>query len=189
MSGLIRELRHAVRSLLRTPAFTVMTVGMLGLAIGANAGMFSVVNTVLLDPLPYENTDRLVRIASTAPGSDFPDEFNAAIEFYVQYQEESELLEDISTYNSFTSTLRTSDRVERIRMTWPTYTFFSTLGVRPILGRLPGPDDEDETVEQADLSPRQAEVINEQRGQAWDQLPVDEVEDVQERQEREDQTG
>lgn len=144
MSGWTRDLRHAVRSLLRTPAFTAMTVGMLGLAIGATAGMFSVVNTVLLDPLPYENADRIIRIAASAPGSDFPEEFAPAPEFYVQYREQSELIEDISTFNSFTSTLRTSDRVERVRMTYPTYTLFSTLGAHPILGRLPLEEDVDE---------------------------------------------
>ncbi len=145
ISGWIRDTRHAMRSLRRTPTFTAMVVGMLGLAIGANAGMFSVVNTVLLDPLPYENADRIIRIAASAPGSDFPEEFAGGDEFYVQYREQSELLEDISTYNSFTATLRTNDRVERIRMSYPTYTLFSTLGARPILGRLPQAEDADET--------------------------------------------
>ena len=140
-----RDLRHAARSLKRTPGFTIMAVGMLGLAIGANAGMFSVVNTVLLDPLPYANADRLVHIAASAPGSDFPPEFGVSDEFYVQYQEQSHLLEDVSTYNSFTSTLRTPDRVERIRMSWPTNSLFSTLGATPILGRLPMAEDEDRT--------------------------------------------
>jgi predicted permease len=118
-----------------------MAVGMLGLAIGANAGLFSVVKTVLLDPLPYANPDRLVYIAASAPGSDLPPEFGVSNEFYVQYKEQSRLLEDVAAYNSFTSTLRTPDRVERIRMSWPTNSVYSTLGATPILGRLPGPED------------------------------------------------
>ena len=133
------DLRQALRALLRTPGFAVLTVGILGLAIGANAGIFSVIDTVLLDPLPYTDSDRLVTIAASAPGSDFPDEFPVAAEFFVHYREQSELLEDISTFNSFTSTLRVGDRIERVRMSAPTPSMFSTLGVKPVMGRLPVP--------------------------------------------------
>lgn len=146
MSNWTRDLRHALRALLRTPGFVVLTVGMLGLAIGANAGIFSVIDTVLLNPLPYANTDRLVHIAGSAPGSDFPEEFPLAAEFLVQYREESKLLEDVSTYNSFTSTLHVGDRIERVRMSAPTTSLFNTLGVKPALGRLPVPEDEDQVV-------------------------------------------
>ena len=138
----VRDLRHATRALLRTPGFTVMAVGTLALAIGANAGMFSVVNNVLLNPLPYGNADRLVYIAATAPGSDLPPEFGVSAEFFIQYKEQSRLLEDVSTFNSFTSTLRVGDRVERIRMSQPTSSLFTTLGATPVIGRLPVPDDE-----------------------------------------------
>jgi len=137
-----RDLSHAARSLRRSPGFTLTAAGMLGLAIGAIAGLFTVVNTVLLDPLPFAHPNRLVHIAASAPGSDFPPEFGVAGEFYVQYREQARLLEDVSTYNSFTATLRTTDRVERIRMSWPTNSLFSTLGARPILGRLPVAEDE-----------------------------------------------
>jgi putative ABC transport system permease protein len=140
----VRDLRHATRALKRTPGFTALAVGMLGLAIGANAGMFGVVNTVLLTPLPYDHPDRLVYIAASAPGSDFPPEFGVAPEFYLQYKEQSKLLEDVSTFNSFTSTLKVEDRVERVRMSWPTNSMFSTLGARPILGRLPVAEDENQ---------------------------------------------
>ena len=142
LSDLASDLRHAIRGLRRSPGFAAVTVGTLGLAIGANAGMFSVVDTVLLKPLPYANTDRLVYIGASAPGSQFPPEFGVAAEFYLQYQERSKLLEDVAIYNSFTSTLRAGDRVERVRMSTPTYTLFSTLGAKPILGRLPVADDE-----------------------------------------------
>ena len=138
----IRVLRHAVRSLRRTPGFTLLAVGTLGLAIGANALVFSVVDGVLLDPLPFRDADRLVTIMASAPGSDLPDEFSPAVEFYLHYLERSEHLEDAATFNSFTNTLRAADRIERVRMSAPTASLFSTLGVAPILGRLPTPEDE-----------------------------------------------
>ncbi len=140
------DLRHAARALARRPGFTLMAVATLALALGANAGMFGVVNTVLLDPLPYAHPDRLVFIAGTAPGSDFPEEFAVAPEFYVQYKEQAHLLEDVAIYNSFTSTLRVGDRVERIRMSSPSNSLYSTLGARPVLGRLPVAADESRVV-------------------------------------------
>ena len=101
--GWISDLRYAVRTLRRSAGFTAVTVGTLGLAIGATTAMFTVVDAVLLNPLPFANVDRLVTIGATAPGSGMPDEFGVAAEFFIQYKE-SKLLEDVSTYNSFTST-------------------------------------------------------------------------------------
>ncbi len=136
------DLRYAMRSLRRAPGFAIVTVGTLGLAIGVNAGMFSVVDTVLLHPLPFANADRLVFIGGTAPGSGFPEEFGVAGEFYLEYKAQSKLLVDAASFNSGTATLRVGDRVERVRMGWPTNSLFSTLGARPILGRLPVSADE-----------------------------------------------
>lgn len=138
----MQDLRHAARALRRSPGFAAVTIGTLGLAIGANVGMFSVVDAVLLNPLPFPNADRLMYVAATAPGTQMPDEFGVSSEFLVQYREQSKLIEDLSLVNSFTSTLRTSDRVERIRMSAPTTSMFTTLGVQPLLGRLPVEDDE-----------------------------------------------
>jgi predicted permease len=140
------DLRFAVRTLRRSAGFTAISVGTLGLAIGATAAMFAVVNAVLIKPLPYANVDRIVQIHGLAPGSDFTGEFGLGSEFYVQYREQSRLIENISSYNSFTNTLRYGDRVERLRMSWPTSTLFATLGAKPILGRLPNAEDEDRAV-------------------------------------------
>ncbi len=141
MGGWTRDLLYATRALRRAPGFTAAVVVTLGLAVGANAGIFSVISAVLLDPLPFEEPDRLVYIAASAPGSDFPDEFPVSMEFYVQYAEQATLLDGLATFNSFTATLRVGDRIERVRMSMPTHTLFETLGAEPILGRLPEPED------------------------------------------------
>ena len=140
------ELKRAARTLGRSPGFLLATVGTLALALGVNAGIFSVVDGVLLRPLPFEEPDRLVHIAASAPGSDFPDEFPVSAEFMIQYREEADLLSGIAGYNGGTSTMRYGDRVERVLMTWPTWTLFDVLGARPAMGRLPTAADEGDVV-------------------------------------------
>jgi predicted permease len=142
-NGWSHDLRHAIRALRRAPGFTLVAVGTLGLALGVNAGIFSVVDAVLLRPLPFPEPDRLVYIGGTAPGSDLPSEFDLPLEFFLQYQEQSKLLEGLAPYESFTNTLRVGDRAERVRMAVSSPSLFPTLGVAPILGRLPLPEDED----------------------------------------------
>ncbi|HVF35175.1 MAG TPA: ABC transporter permease, partial [Candidatus Saccharimonadia bacterium] len=146
VTDLSSELRHAARTLKRTPGFAMLAIGTLGLALGALAALFSVVDTVLLRPFPYAQPERLVVILATAPGSQMPEEFGVANEFYVQYRERSKLLEDVAITNSFTNSLRYGDRVERLPMSAPTETVFSTLGVAPALGRLPTAADEDRAI-------------------------------------------
>ena len=140
------DFRHGWRALLRTPGFFVTSVVTLALAIGAVVGMFNVVNTVLLRPLPFPDPDRLVVVSGTAPGSDLPDRFGPGPEFYLHYKERSQLLDGIFMFGAGTSTLRTADRVERIPMAWPTNDIYATLAVRPQLGRLPVHDDADRVV-------------------------------------------
>jgi len=108
--------------------------------------MFSVVNTVLIHPLPYAHPDRLIYIGGTAPGSDLPPDIGVGEEFFVHFRERSKLVEDFALYASFTNTARVGDRVERIRMVQATNSLFSTLGATPILGRLPAPADEDRAI-------------------------------------------
>jgi predicted permease len=140
------DLRHAWRALLRAPGFLFTAVGTLALAIGAVAGMFGVVNTVILKPLPFSAPDRLVVVSGTAPESDLPEIFGLGMEFYFHYKERSKLIDGIFVFAGGTSTLRTENRVERISMAWPSNSMYQTLGVRPQLGRVPVQEDGDGVV-------------------------------------------
>ncbi len=131
LQGAMNDLRLAVRALKRSPGFTTVAVITLGLAIGANAAIFSVVNGVLLQPLPFPQPDRLVYIGAVAPGSDMPDEFDTSAEFYLQYRE-SRLLQGVAQYDDFTASFRVGDRTERLRMAASTPDLFATLGAAPI---------------------------------------------------------
>lgn len=142
----VRDLRLAWRSLLRTPGFLIAAIGTLTLAIGAVAGMFNVVDSVMLRPLSFPAPERLVFIRGTAPGTDLPKRFDTGSEFYVHYKERSKLLSGLFWFAGGTSTFRVGDRVERIPMAWPTNDIYTTFGMKPQLGRLPVATDNDDAV-------------------------------------------
>lgn len=141
----MRDLRLAGRTLRASPGFAATVVLTLGLAIGVNAAIFTVADEVLVDPLRVPDGDRVVHLGSSAPGSDLPEEFNSAGEFYVEYSKLDDLFESVATYNWFTATFRTQDRTERVPMSSPSVSLFETLGVTAAIGRLPTLEDDGTT--------------------------------------------
>ena len=142
----IRDFTHAARSLVRAPGYTFVVVATLALAIGANATIFSVVNAVLLKPLPFAHADRLVHIAGTAPGTDQPAEIGVADELYFEYRESVPALEDSGLYGTGSSTTRAEGQVDQLFVTRATPSFFTTLSAQPQHGRLPADSDDDTVV-------------------------------------------
>ena len=139
----VRDLGQAARSLSRARGFAGVTIVTLALAIGANATIFSVVDAVLLQPLPFADADRLVVIGGTAPGTDLPDDLGVPDELFVEYAEVVPSFEDVALYNTGSSTSRAEGRTEQLFLTGATPSLFSTLGVQPVLGRLPTDEDDD----------------------------------------------
>ena len=138
-----QDLVQATRSLLRAPAFTAIAALTLALAIGANTAIFSVVDTVLLDPLPFPEPDELVVVRGAAPESDLGEEFGLGAEFYLTYQENARALEDLAFVGGGQTTVRSGDHVERLFVAGGPPSLFTTLGVEPVVGRLPSMDDEE----------------------------------------------
>jgi len=136
-----RDFTHGARSLARAPGFSLIVIATLALAIGANAAIFSVVNAVLLEPLPYPNADRLVHIGGTAPGSTQPGEFGVPDELYFEYRDNVPALEALAMYGTGSSTSRAEGQVDQLFLTQATPSFFSTLGAVPLHGKLPTDDD------------------------------------------------
>jgi predicted permease len=136
-----RDFVQAARTLGRARGFAAVTILTLALAIGANTAIFSVVDTVLLDPLDYPASDDLVAIYGTAPGSDLPEEFGLPPEFYVQYQE-AELLDGVGLFRAGQTSARWEDQVDRLFVGQMTPSVFQTLRVSPALGRLPTREDD-----------------------------------------------
>jgi putative ABC transport system permease protein len=137
----IRDFRHAARGLARTPGFTLTVIATLALAIGANAAIFSVIKPVLLDRGSFPHADRLVHIGGAAPGTDQPEEFGVADELYFEYRESVPAIEDAALYGTGSATTRAEGQVDQLFVTQATPSFFSTLGARPLLGRLPNDGD------------------------------------------------
>ena len=142
----LRDFKHAARSLGRAPGFTLIVGATLALAIGANTAIFSVVNAVLLQRLPFPHADRLVTIASTAPGTDQPEEFGVPDELYFEYRESAPGLEDVALYGTGSSTTRAEGYVDQLFLTQATPSFFTTLGAQPLHGRLPNDQDDGRVV-------------------------------------------
>jgi predicted permease len=126
--------------------FTLVIVATLVLAIGANTAIFSVVKAVLLEPLPFPNAERLVHIGGTAPGTEQPAEFGVPDELYLEYRDNVPALEDVGFYTTGMSTTRAEGQTERLFLTGLTPSVFTTLGARPVLGRLPTDEDDGSVV-------------------------------------------
>ncbi len=130
----LRELRLSLRRLRKAPAFTAVVVLTLGVGIGANTAIFSVVNGILLRPLPYDDADRLVGVYNVAPGlgeGEFPQ--SPAVHF--TYKAEARTIEDAGLWGQATSAVMGPDGPERIPSAFVTAGVLSTLRVNPILGR------------------------------------------------------
>lgn len=132
--GFVSQFRHVFRRLGRSPLFTIITVITLALGIGANAAIFSVLNGVLLKPLPYPDADRLVGLWETAPGLGIKD-LNASPSTYFTYREEARTLADSGIYNSGSVNVTGLAEPEQIQAVFMTASILPVLGVQPALGR------------------------------------------------------
>jgi predicted permease len=142
MSSLTQDLRHAVRRLLHAPGFSAAAVITLGLGIGANAAIFSVVHGVVLNPLPYPDADRVMWISHSAPGLGVDEDLEVPQGIYFLYREQSRTLEEIALFSSADMTLSDGGDPARIRIAMATYTLGDVLQVPPALGRWIDEDDD-----------------------------------------------
>src|ERR1700749_4414403 len=142
MTTLLQALHYALRLLRKSPGFAIAAVLTLALGMGANTVMFSVLNTVLLQPLPYPQPDRLVQIWETdthlVSAHSVVGPYN-----FVDWRSQSKSFEAMSTYD-FSSAVLTGQKVPaRLGIVFVTAAFFDVMKVAPFKGRtfLPGEDD------------------------------------------------
>lgn len=132
MKSITQDLRFALRSLLKRPAFTLIAILSLGLGIGANTAIFSVINSVLLRPLPYADPDQLVDLYETSPqtsrGTVSPVSFHG-------WREQNSTFSNMSAYTTADVNLQAVANPERLPVVYTSDNIFNLLGARPMLGR------------------------------------------------------
>jgi putative ABC transport system permease protein len=132
LSDFLRDVRYAARQLIKTPAFTIIAVVTLALGIGATSAIFSVVNTVLLRPLPYPDAERLVRVHEIVPQYGL---FSVAPATFLDWQQQNAVFEHIAAYNSGSTTIAGTEGPERVPSASVSWDLFELLRVKPLLGR------------------------------------------------------
>ena len=132
MNDLLRDLRHSLRLLQRTPAFTLAVIGALALGIGANTAIFSVVNAVLLRPLPYLEPDRLMVFTNTSPQGSGP---GASPTKFNVWRQQTGAFQDVAGYRFNTVNLTSGSDPEQVPAGQVTADFFKLFGAPVVLGR------------------------------------------------------
>jgi len=137
MRALWQDVRYGLRLLAKNPGFSALVIFTLALGIGANTAIFSVVNAVLLRPLPFEEPDRLVQIWHTPPQASFPGITTFAVSpaNFLDWRARSQAFEGMSAYGFGQYTLTGTGHPEAVRMVAVTSGFFSILRAQPLLGR------------------------------------------------------
>ena len=132
LDALARDVRHGVRSLRRSPAFAAVAIGTLALGIGANTAVFSVVNAVLLKPLPYKDGNSLVWLWSTDPKN--PAATSVSHPDFVDIRAQSRSLEGLASWYGYEMVLTGDAEPRRVQVAVVMGDLFSVLGVPPERG-------------------------------------------------------
>jgi len=139
MRDLLLDLRFALRTLRKTPTFTLLAVLTIGLGIGANTAAFSMVHGVLMRRLPYANDDRLIRIKQ--PSANAPDSRFSVLEIK-DFRQQTKSLAGAAEYHSMPFQLYGDGEPQRVQTGVVSDNFFTLLGVQPLLGRTFRPGEE-----------------------------------------------
>ncbi len=126
--------KYLLRRLFRSPGFAVATLITLAIGIGANTAVFSVVNGILLKPLPYSDPDRLAGVWHTSAKLNLK-ELEICPSLYFTYREQGHTFEDVGAYGGGSVSVTQIGRPEQVQSLWVTDGVLSILGVRPSLGR------------------------------------------------------
>ena len=144
MRNLLTDLRFSLRILRLNPAFSAAAIVVLALGIGANTAIFSVVNAVILRPLPFEDSSRIVQVWHVPPAKSFPGMtmFSVSPANYLDWRNQSSSFEQMAAYGFRSFTIGGKERPEAIQAAAVASDFFAALRVAPLLGRAFTPDED-----------------------------------------------
>jgi len=142
--SLLRDLRHALRTLFRSPAYALTCVAVLALGIGANTAIFSVVHSVILTPLPYPDPSRLVFVWERFPNMPDPPggRIQVARKNYLEWKRQNTVFSDMAAFRDMPLDETGIDQPQRVSTGFGSANLFTMLGARARFGRLFAPDEE-----------------------------------------------
>ena len=129
IKGLTQDVRYGLRSMMRVPAFTLTVLCTIALGIGANVAIFTVVNAVLLRPLPFRDSDRVIQLANGASAASLSEPE------FVDLQRDARSFADIGAFSYTDGNVTGGVEAERVRIARVTAGFFRVLGTEPVAGR------------------------------------------------------
>lgn len=148
LESLLHDLRYSVRTLMRTPGFAVIAIGVMALGIGANVALFTVVRSVLLKPLPYRDPERLVSIYEGDLNPNHPEWSPylpvdaGSMKDWQQAAQGMAEMAFVSPWQEYNLSAGGGKLPEKINAAWCSSNFFGTLGVEPLMGRTFSSDDD-----------------------------------------------
>jgi hypothetical protein len=140
MIALFQDVRYCLRTLRKSPGFTAVVIATLALGIGANTAIFSIVDAVLLRPLPFPKPDQLIRLVDNLPGASLHDVGMSVPELW-DLQERSGVFDEVSAVWPIDANVTGKGHPERIELLAVSPNYFSLLGVKAQLGRVFGRED------------------------------------------------
>ena len=141
MAAILQDFRYALRTLTRSPGLTLVIVASLAIGIGANSAIFSVVNALMLKPLPYPEPDRLAVLWLRSPGINIPQDWPSPGQF-IDIRTENQSFEEMSISQGGGGTLLGREQPERVEVLRTSSSLFHLLGASPLHGRLLLPEDD-----------------------------------------------
>jgi hypothetical protein len=138
---MLQDLRYGFKLLWKEKAFTITTLATLGLCIGANTAIFTVLNAVVLDPLPYPDSGRLVTLYNIYPGAGLTDDGGNGVPDYLDRKQMTDVFQSVALIGDNGYDVGAEGAPVRIDGQYVTPSYFRTLGVAPALGRAFTEDD------------------------------------------------
>src|SRR6185436_8720968 len=136
MDALWKNIAYSTRMLLKKPSVTIVAIIAIGLGIGANTAIFSVVNTVLLQPLPYDQPQQLVNLASEQRDQALDGRGSFSVLDFVDIQKSSKSFEYVATHQGAGTIVTDNGEPERVLGAAVSADYFPLLRVKPVLGRV-----------------------------------------------------